>query len=161
MYHGNPVLEYRLLKGEEFEALYFYENIEIEQIIARRECEFFVKQGITYKQTSSALEGSLFIIYVEEYEKGEILNVDRASLDSLKLEIREYAPDQDHPILKVEYFQNHLDVFCVIGSVYTYIEDVEWERDSAEIDEDRRIYSLYVTKVTDNLSQKGVYHEKN
>jgi hypothetical protein len=161
MYHGNPVLEYRLLKGKEIEALYFYENIEIEQIIARRECEFFVKQGITYKQTSSALEGSLFIIYVEEYEKGEILNVDQASSHSLKLEIREYAPAQDHPILKVEYFQNHLDVFCVIGSVYTYLEDVEWERDSAEIDEDRRTYSLYVTKVTGNLSQKGVYHEKN
>jgi hypothetical protein len=39
-----------------------------------------------------------------------------------------------------------LDVLSYIGTVYTYYNGWEWERDSAEIDEDRSVYSLYVTK---------------
>ena len=40
---------------------------------------------------------------------------------------------------------NHIDVLSMIGSVYTYYQGMEWKRDSAEIDEDRKVYVLYVT----------------
>ncbi len=66
----NP-LEYRLWIGEEnYRLLYFYESIDLPQIITRRECDFFVKEGVTYRQVSSALEHDTFVIYVEEYERG-------------------------------------------------------------------------------------------
>ena len=59
-------LEYRLLKPDDtFVSIYHYQSIELEQILARRECEFFVKEGVTYKQTSSAVEDDIHIVYVK------------------------------------------------------------------------------------------------
>ena len=62
---------FRLLKPDDtFVSIYHYQSIELEQILARRECEFFVKEGVTYKQTSSAVEDDIHIIYVKEHEHG-------------------------------------------------------------------------------------------
>ena len=70
-------LEYRLKKGkDEFVPIYHYPDIDLEQILARRECEFFVKEGITYKQLSSAIEDHLFVIYLEVYEEDPLENED-------------------------------------------------------------------------------------
>ncbi|WP_071393627.1 hypothetical protein [Bacillus tuaregi] len=141
----NAVLEYRLRKGnDQFVPIYHYPEIELEQILARRECEFFVKDGITYKQLSSAIEENLFIIYVEIYEEGP---VDAAILteDGILLEVRELNSLKGYPLLTSEYLTDHLDVLSTLGSVYTYHQQQEWERDSAEIDEDRKAYVLYVT----------------
>ncbi|MFL0472125.1 hypothetical protein ACH0CI_09085 [Priestia sp. 179-F W1.4 NHS] len=139
-------LEYRLLKPDDtFVSIYHYQSIELEQILARRECEFFVKEGITYKQTSSAVEDDIHIIYVKEHEHGP---KEQAEGDHRKitLEVRELNSLQGHPILFASSFYTHLDVLSYIGTVYTYYNGLEWERDSAEIDEDRSVYSLYVTK---------------
>jgi hypothetical protein len=139
-----PVLEYRLRKGNDtYEAIYHYPDIELEQILARRECEFFVKEGVTYRQLSSAIEGNQFILYVEMYEE-EPVKDPLFPPKGLVLEIRELNSRSNHPILKIEHHDYHLDILSVIGSVYYYIEGVEWERDSAEIDEDRYVYILYV-----------------
>ena len=139
------VLEYRLQKGrDEYIAIYHYPHIELEQILARRECEFFVKEGVTYKQLSSAIEKNLIVIYLEKYEEDPIQKVDSLQ-QGIKLEIREYNPFKDHPLLKTEWMTGHLEVLSKIGSVYTYYDQKEWERDSAEIDEDRQCYVLYVT----------------
>ena len=139
-----PILEYRLRKGNDtFEAIYHYRNIELEQILARRECEFFVKEGVTYRQLSSAIEGNQFIIYVEIYEE-EPLKDPLFPPERLVLEIRELNQRKNNPILKIEHHDHHLDILSVIGSVYYYIDGAEWERDSAEIDEDRYVYIVYV-----------------
>ncbi|MED3825265.1 glutathionylspermidine synthase family protein [Priestia flexa] len=43
------LLEYRLLKlNETYTSIYHYESIELEQVLARRECEFFVKEVLPY-----------------------------------------------------------------------------------------------------------------
>ncbi|NMH70751.1 hypothetical protein HF072_18400 [Bacillus sp. RO3] len=139
-----PILEYRLRKGNNtFEAIYHYPEIELEQILTRRECEFFVKEGVTYRQLSSAIEGNRFILYVELYEE-EPLKDPLFPPEGLILEIRELNPRKQNPILKIEHHDDHLDILSVIGSVYYYIDGNEWERDSAEIDEDRYVYILYV-----------------
>ena len=56
--------------------------------MARRECEFFIKEGITYKQLSSGLEENVFVIYVEIYEEDPIEEPDTSG-ERIKLEIRE------------------------------------------------------------------------
>lgn len=140
------VLEYRLWKGnEQYEAIYHYKGIEYEQIFARRECEFFVKNGVTYKQVSSAIEEWLFIIYVEIFEESAPMSIDLSGSGSMKLEVREYNPLRGHPVIESLYLENHLEVLGYIGSTFTYFHDKEWERDSAEIDEDRMVFALYVT----------------
>ena len=139
-----PILEYRVRKGSNhYEPIFHYPNIELEQILTRRECEFFVKNGVTYRQLSSAKENELFIIYVEVFEEEPPVDPLLPS-EGLLLEIRELNSRKNHPILKTESYDFHLDILSVIGSVYYYINGVEWERDSAEIDEDRFVYIMYV-----------------
>lgn len=150
-----PVLEYRLQKGKEhYVPIYHYPEIELEQILTRRECEFFVKGGVTYKQLSSAIEGDLFIIYLEIYEESPI-EKEIPPQEGIRLEIRELNSIKDHPLITTEHLTNHMDILSMIGSVYTYYHEEEWERDSAEIDEDRQVYILYVTPTGYQLSVQG------
>lgn len=143
----SATLEYRLQKGKNhFVPIFHYPAIDLEQILARRECEFFVKEGITYKQLSSSIEENVFVIYLEVYEEGPIEQDDIIQED-IKLEIRELNVLKGHPLITTEYMTNHIDVLSTIGSVYTYYHGTEWERDSAEIDEDRKVYVLYVTSI--------------
>ncbi|RUQ24543.1 hypothetical protein ELQ35_21605 [Peribacillus cavernae] len=140
------MLEYRLWKGnEQYEAIYHFDRIDYEQVFSRRECEFFVKEGITYKQVSSAKEEEMFIIYVEIFEEAAPEEIDLSGKGSMKLEIREYNPLRDHPVMESLYLDNHMQVLGYIGSTFTYFHGKEWKRDSAEIDEDRMVYALYVT----------------
>ena len=141
----SATLEYRLQKGKnQFVPIFHYPAIDLEQILARRECEFFVKEGITYKQLSSSIEDNVFVIYLEVYEEGPIEKDDRIQED-IRLEIRELNVLKGHPLITTEYMTNHIEVLSIIGSVYTYYHGTEWERDSAEIDEDRKVYVLYIT----------------
>lgn len=147
-------LEYRLYKGlHSFEPLFHYDSIELDQIITRRECEFFVKDGITYQQTSSAIEGNLHLIYVKKVEESEkekeVFNLN----GKLTLEIREFNLRENHPIIQKHEFDQHLEILSQIGSVYLYIDQMEWERDSAEIDEDRLVYVLYMIKTGYKLEE--------
>ena len=99
---------------------------------------------MTYKQLSSAIEDDLFVIYVEKYEEDPI----EESVffhEGILLEIRELNVIKDHPLIKSEKMVHHLEVLSKIGSIYTYYNGQEWERDSAEINEDRKVYILYVT----------------
>lgn len=139
-------MEYRLWKGhDQYIPLYFYENIELEQILARRECEFFVKNGVTYKQLSSAIEQDLYVIYVEIFEENapEILQEEKNK--GISLEIRELNAMKNHPIVQIVSKENHLDILSMIGSSFLYVNHQEWQRDSAELDEDRLTYVLYGT----------------
>ncbi|RAK18934.1 hypothetical protein B0I26_108109 [Anoxybacillus vitaminiphilus] len=147
-------LEYRLLLDhEKYELLYFYGNIDLEQIIARRECEFFVKEGVTYKQLSSALEKGTFIIYVEKY--GDGIKEDEVDDNGLLLEVRELNANENYPLITTLKLYTHLEVMSYIGSSFTYFHGKEWLRDSAEINEDRRLYVLYVTPTGLILEQEG------
>ncbi|TYR81654.1 hypothetical protein FZC66_07425 [Priestia megaterium] len=138
------LLEYRLLKvNDTYVSLYHYESIELDEILARRECEFFVKEGVTYKQRSSAIEDDIYIIYVDEYEYAPKQEKEGVS-DYLTVEIREFNSYRDYPLVEIKTFGTHLEVLSYIGAVYTYHNQKEWERDSAEIDEDRQVYVLYV-----------------
>lgn len=146
MNNAEVVLEYRLWKGnEEYSPLYYYDNIEIEQILARRECEFFVKNGVTYKQLSSSIEKNIYVIYLELVEEGPQDEEFTSVGNLITLEIREYNALRNHPILDRLYLNNHIDVLSVIGSTYIYVKNKECERDSAELDEDRKMYVLYVS----------------
>jgi hypothetical protein len=147
-------LEYRLLLDhEKYKLLFFYENIDLEQIIARRECEFFVKDGVTYKQLSSALENDTFAIYVEKYEQG--VKEDEVNGNGLLLEVRELNSEKNHPAITTLKLHSHLEIMAYIGSSFTYFHGKEWLRDSAEIDEDRKLYVLYVTPTGLILEQEG------
>lgn len=154
-------LEYRLYIDEEhYTPLYYYESIDLEQIITRRECEFFVKDGVTYREISSAYEGNeVFVIYVETHNEGP-KDVESGS-EKLVLEVRMLNHVAGHPLIKKIEVDTHLEVMGFIGSSFTYFEGKEWLRDSAEIDEDRKLYVLYVTPTGFIIEDKvDTNHEK-
>ncbi|WP_214829525.1 hypothetical protein [Exiguobacterium algae] len=148
------VLEYRLYKNElAFEPLYHYTSLGLDEVLARRECEFFVKDGMTYKQRSSALEGDqYFLIYVDRYTEGP---ADKKETDEIKVEIRTLDDRFDNPLLEAYYVDRHLDALAMLGSQYVYVAGKEYERDSAETDEDRGVYVLYVTPTGYELEEES------
>jgi hypothetical protein len=149
-------LEYRLFKGNNSaEPLFHYEQIDLQQVLARRECDFYVKEGIVYKQTSSAIEGQWHVIYVTKQDEGEIEKEAFNLNGALQLEMREFNERANHPLQKTLEFDHHIDILSHIGAIYHYIDGLEWEKDSAEIDEDRRVYVLYLIKTGYKMEANG------
>ncbi|AHF06223.1 hypothetical protein [Desulfitobacterium metallireducens] len=150
-------LEYRLLDEENgFPALYGYEQIQKEEIIARCLCDYFIKEGIVYELTSSAKEESLQVIYVKKVEDkphpqtpGQI-----KGMGFILLELREFQEEADsYPIMKTLEFGNMQDLLLYAVSLYINFQDSEWEKTSFEIDEDREIFCLYLKQ---SVKEEGV-----
>lgn len=143
-------LEYRLLDEEKgFPALFAYEDIPKEEVIARCLCDYFVKEGIVYERTSAAKEEFLEVIYVKPIEDkpnsptpGQI-----SGMGYILLELREYMEGAEaYPVLKTLEFGNLQDLLLYAVSEYVNYQDLEWEKTSFEIDEDRQVFSLYMKK---------------
>ncbi|RBW67823.1 hypothetical protein [Bacillus taeanensis] len=138
------VLEYRLNdEFNDFPALYHYKNLEREQIYVRRECELFVKDGIIYQQTSSALEDDRFVIYVEETKKESPIR-SGPTYDNLVIEVREFKNIGERKILHTYHCFNHDEVLGYLGNTYITLSQKEYCRVLAEVDEDRKAYILFV-----------------
>ncbi|MFP5303424.1 hypothetical protein R2R70_19810, partial [Cobetia sp. SIMBA_158] len=91
----------------EFVPIYYYPEIDLGEILARRECEFFVINGTTYKQLSSSIEDQLFVIYVEIIEEEPPLKKIESTESTVSLEIRELNARNNHPLITTEIFHNH------------------------------------------------------
>ena len=91
----NTSLEYRLYdRTSSYKPLFHYEVIDLHQVLARRECDFYVKEGIVYKQTSSAIEGEWHVIYVEKQKEGEKEKEEFNLNNTLKLEMRRFNEEK-------------------------------------------------------------------
>lgn len=143
-------LEYRLLDEEKgFPALFGYERIPKEEVVARCLCDYFIKEGIVYELTSSAKEELLQVIYVKEVEEkpnpqmpGQI-----SGMGYILLELREFQEDaESYPVMKTLKFGNLQDLLIYAVSQYIDFQESEWEKTSFEIDEDRQVFSLYLKK---------------
>ncbi|AFM41490.1 hypothetical protein Desaci_2548 [Desulfosporosinus acidiphilus SJ4] len=145
-------LEYRLLDEEMgFPALFGYESIPKEEVIARCLCDYFVKEFTVYELTSSAKEEYLQVIYVKKVEEkpnsfspGQI-----SGMGYILLEFREFLEEAEHyPLLKTLELGNMQDLLMYAVSQYINFQGSEWEKTSFEIDEDRQVFSLYLKKST-------------
>ncbi|WP_425804044.1 hypothetical protein [Desulfitobacterium sp. Sab5] len=143
-------LEYRLLDEEKgFPALFAYESIPKEEVIARCLCDYFVKEGIVYERTSAANEEFLQVIYVKPIEDKPNRSTpgQTSGMGYILLELREYIDEaESYPVLKTLEFGNLQDLLLYAVSEYINFQDLEWEKTSFEIDEDRQVFSLYMKK---------------
>lgn len=146
-----PRLEYRLVE-DGFPGLFHYTDISKEEIGVRFSCDYFIKNQVVYEKTSTALEDDLFVIYVERSatEIPHPFHLTEGALGSVLLEIREVNDDlEDYPIIKVLEIPDLLTLLLYLQSNYINLNHREWEKTSAEIDEDRFVYVLYV-KLSDS-----------
>jgi hypothetical protein len=145
-----PKLEYRLLDEENgYPSIYSYDKIQREEIAARFFCDYFIKEGKVYEKTSASVEQQMHVIYVKECEDEKANNPKPVGLIGgyVILEIREYTEEaQTYRLIQTLEISDLLELLLYIQSNYIVLNEVEWERSSTEIDEDRKVYVMYVTK---------------
>lgn len=143
-------LEYRLDEAKEnYPALYHYQDIPVEELTLRLLCDFYIKQNQVYQHTWSMVEEEVYVIYVTRFAN-ENLNttLSSPSLDgSIVLEIREFSQGQtEYPLLETKEFSLIQELSPYVLAAYRTLHGEVWETSSLEVDEDRRIYVLYVKK---------------
>ncbi len=139
-------LEYRLNDElKQYPALYHYDFSDPYEIFCRRLCDYFIKEKKVYKQTSSSLEDEYYVIYVEE-ETDEYVFDQADSYSHVTLEVRDYQEYSVSPLIYTYDLYSHEEALSFIGNDYLWIQEVEYEKISAEIDEDRSTYVLYMMK---------------
>lgn len=139
-------LEYRLNdERNQYPALYHYEFSDPNEIFCRRLCDYFIKGKKVYRKTSSSLEEEYYVIYVEE-ETDEYVFEQADSYSHVTLEVRDYQEYSVSPLIFTYDLYSHDEALSLIGNDYLWIQETEYEKVSAEIDEDRSTYVLYMTK---------------
>jgi hypothetical protein len=139
-------LEYRLNDEQNhYPALFHYEFAEPSEIFCRRLCDYFIKDKKVYQKTSSSLEEEYYVIYVEN-DSDEYIIEEAETYTHVTLEVREYKEYSISPLIFTYDLYSHEEALSLIGNDYLWIQNQEYEKISAEIDEDRSTYVLYMSK---------------
>lgn len=144
-------LEYRRFDEENgFPLLYYYDFIDKDEISLRFACDYLVKDGVVYEKTSCAIEPRAYVIYVKTAEE-EQASAGGAELygyrGGIRIELREYIEHTSrYPVVHVFQFQDDDDALLHLQSDYLWWDGTEWEKTSAEVDEDRKVYVYYAVR---------------
>ena len=141
-------LEYRLLdKSKGYPTLYHYERISREEISVRFQCDYFIKDGIVYEKTSTALEPLLlYVIYVQRSVDETAKSYPTVHQGHILVEIREYLEHtSEYPLITSLQFTDYMDLILHLQANYLTMSGLEYEKTSTEIDEDSKRYVIYVT----------------
>ena len=142
-------LVYFIDKGfQHYEEFYHYpvDMISNDEIYARQLCEYFIKDGKQYKLLSNEMEKGSEILVIKEDSKAQKFQ-DEISYppDEIHIEFRQYQVFGDMPLLYTIKVDTHYDVIRFLLKDIVDIPTIgQKERDSAEIDEDRKVYVIYV-----------------
>jgi hypothetical protein len=141
-------LMYYVQQGGQFEALYEYPTNAIEQdeIYARQLCEFFIKNGKEYELESNEMSGLDDLLIVKEKGNSKRFSEETHYQSGIHLEIRQFKNLGDMNLLKVIPLDSHWHAMRYLLKDVIDIPGIGAKiRDSAEIDEDRKCYVIYVT----------------
>lgn len=147
-------LEYRLLDTD-FPVLFYYNRIDLGEISMRFACDYLVKEGKVYEKTSCAVEDGDYVIYVQEAVDERALNLGDAgpTWKGIRVELRQFREDALHyPVMAAWDFDQVQEVILRLQSNYVYTtrdgRTTEWEKMSAEVDEDRKLYVVYAKEAS-------------
>ncbi|WP_456274113.1 RNA helicase [Bacillus sp. AK031] len=142
-------LVYVLDKGfQQYEEAYHYpsEAISQDEVYARQLCEYFVKEGKQFKLLSNEMEDGTEILVVKEDGIPDTFRDEVTySGDEIYIEFRKYQRLGGMPLLSSLKAGTHWEVIRFLLKDVVDIPGVGLRvRDSAEIDEDRKVYVIYV-----------------
>ncbi|GAA4717072.1 hypothetical protein [Brevibacillus fulvus] len=142
-------LEYRLLdEQKQYPVLYYYNSIDNMEMAMRFACDYLVKDHRVYEKMSCAMEQDVGVIYVKissEEQAVDYWNTAANRWGQTQIELRHFREGTVHyPLLHTHYFRDEKEALLHLLSDYLYWDGQEWEKTSAEIDEDREVYILYV-----------------
>lgn len=140
------LLEYRLDDEEANYPTFFHlKGISPDEIHTRKLCEFFVYNDTVFVNSFTALEENCHVIYVkkdpveEGYDYPIIYND-----NELCIEVRKAKGIGKREIIHSFDCHSHSEALSFATSDIIYIEGVEYRHVSFEIDQDRRVYVMYV-----------------
>lgn len=141
-------LEYRRLDEEnDYPVLYTYSNIDISEIAARFACDRFIKDGIVYEKTSSAIEPTTSVIYVQEVDKAEHGEKTPPALHGVRVEFRQDWEGETPGLLMQGFdFSDGMEVVLHLMCDYWFWMGEEWLRTLTVLDEDRKAYVYYAKR---------------
>jgi hypothetical protein len=145
-------LEYRLLdEAQEYPMLYYYDYLKPEEAAARFACDYLIKEGKIFEKTSCAVEPGINVIYVRFVSEDTKLFLNphpAAGRGFIVLDLREYNEIETYPLIKTLEFANLTELSLYLQADYVMNDGVEWEKTSAEIDEERQVFVLYLKRTS-------------
>lgn len=145
-------LEYRLLdEAKGYPVLFTYDHIDKDEVSLRFACDYLVKEHMVYEKTSCAIEAGCYVIYVKsstEEHAVDYVQMAAARWGNVQIELREFHEGaKPYPLVHTYYFKDDDDALLHLQSDYLYLNGREWEKTSAEVDEDRRVYIYYALPI--------------
>ncbi|SFS33144.1 hypothetical protein [Marininema halotolerans] len=145
-------LEYRLYdKIKSHPLLYTYENVDEEEVSARMVCDWFIKENQVFERMTVEMAPPRCIIYVRAAVEEEVINrevLTHPEWQGMRLEVRQFKETaMIYPLIETIHFTRTSSLRLYIQSDYVFLQDQKWEKTSAEIDENRRVFVLYVRPV--------------
>ncbi|MFC4077439.1 hypothetical protein [Salinithrix halophila] len=141
-------LEYRLHdSSRSFPLLFIYDDIDSEEISNRLVCDWFVKEDRVFEKVATAVSPTECILFVKEAEEEEVISRERLTRpvwEGLRLEVREYVEGAVYyRVVEILHFDCSADLRLYLQCDCFYLQEREWKKLSAEIDENRRVFVLY------------------
>jgi hypothetical protein len=133
---------------QQYEEVFHYpsETISQDEIYARQLCEYFVKEGKQFKLMSNEMEGETEILLIKEDGAADTFRDEATySGSEIHIEFRKYQRLGDMSLLSSLKVDTHWDVIRFLLKDLVEIPGAGMRvRDSAEMDEDRKVYVIYV-----------------
>lgn len=143
---------YYIQSGTSFIPFYEYSTATInhDEIYARQLCEFFIKDGREYELYSNEMSGDEEVLIIHEKGSAVKFTNEKTYPDGIHMEIRQYRNIGEMTLLHTFNLETHWEAIrYLLKDVIEVPGYGQMARDSAELDEDRKCYVIYVTKITE------------
>ncbi|KAA0545278.1 RNA helicase [Bacillus sp. BGMRC 2118] len=143
---------YYIQSGTSYIPFYEYSTSTIEQdeIYARQLCEFFIKDGREYELYSNEMAGDEEVLIIQEKGAATKFSNEKTYPTGIHMEIRQYRNIGEMTLLHTYQLNTHWEAIrYLLKDVIEVPGYGQMVRDSAEMDEDRKCYVVYVTNITE------------
>jgi hypothetical protein len=145
-------LVYYIKSGSSFTPFYEYSaaTINKDEIYARQLCEFFIKDGKEFELYSNEMSHGEEVLVIQEKGPSVKFSNEKIYNEGIHLEVRQYRNIGEMTLLHTFHLESHWEAIrYLLKDILEVPGYGQMARDSAEIDEDRKCYVLYVTKTSE------------
>lgn len=141
-------LQYVLDSTEKkYPSIAHYPRISKEEILLRFACDYWVKDHKVYEKTYTEIDGNSYTIYVNHDPEEQVVEkgiIFEPNWKGIRLEYRHYHPDWSiYPIIQQQCSSDQ-DVLLSLLTEIHMIDGSVWQKQSTEVDENRKKYVIYV-----------------
>lgn len=133
-------LEYRLDNDSDYPALWYYEQMNAAELVARMTCEYLIKEQKTFVTTETRVDRGVAVIYVKQKEHDYTLE---GNYSFIGFEIKCILSDGHYETIEARDIYSHEEALIFLHCDIILVKGREFQLDSRELDEDRNCYVFY------------------